>query len=212
MLDKDSVFKEEFKIYSNDMNNPEANKYTPEVLDDTYLVREFSLPCNADGSEFAHVAKRVYNNQGIPIGITTQNPYLDNITYEVGYTDGRKGSLFANTIVECMHTQINDEDNYHVLFEHIIDHCNDGQDIKADDVYIYSSNDSKCYIQTAQGIERLFGWKDKSTTWEGMKDVKQRYTVQLTTYAVEHKINIDSTFKWWVPYILRKQDCTISKI
>ena len=51
LLEEDDDFKEEFQSIYNDKSIPEADDFTPEVLDDTYLNMELALPRDDEGPE-----------------------------------------------------------------------------------------------------------------------------------------------------------------
>ena len=113
LIDTDPEFNEEFNKIFNDSNVPEADDFTPEVLEDTYLNMELALSRDGDGPEFAKVTKRLRDANGLPIGTANDNPLLDTRLYEVEYADGHKASLAANTIainmlcyvcIQCINT------------------------------------------------------------------------------------------------------------
>ncbi|KAI2493253.1 Reverse transcriptase (RNA-dependent DNA polymerase) [Fragilaria crotonensis] len=66
--------------------------------------------------------------------------------------------------------------------------------------------------ETTVGWEVLVRWKDGSTTWVAMKDVKESFPVQLAEYAVQTRIAEEPAFAWWVPYTLRKRNRIIAKV
>ena len=140
MFEEDDDFKEEFDKVFNNTDIPEADTPTPEVLDDTYLNMEISLPRDSDGPEFARVAKRLRDANGIPIGTANDNPILDSRLYEVEYLDGHKASLAANAIDSNLFSQIDNEGNRHTLFDSISDHRCDGSELQETEAYITSAN------------------------------------------------------------------------
>ena len=211
LMEEDEDFREEFqKIYNND-NIPEADDYTPEVGDDTYVNMEVALPRDDDGPTFAKVTKRLRDANGIPIGTANDNPILDTRLYEVEYLDGRRASLAANAIAANMFAQIDDDGNRFVLLDSIVDHRTDGSELKAEDAFITSKNGGKKRKMTSKGWEILLQWKDGSTTWEAMKDVHAEYPVQLAEYATRRGIADTPAFAWWVPYAMKKKHRIISK-
>ena len=72
---------------------------------------ELALPRDDERPEFARVTKRLRDKNGIPIGTSNDNPLLDSRIYEVEYNDGHKASLSANSIVQNMFAQVDDEGN-----------------------------------------------------------------------------------------------------
>jgi hypothetical protein len=212
LLEEDDDFREEFQNIYSDKSIPEADDFTPEVLDDTYLSMELALPRDDEGPEFAKVTKRLRDANGIPIGTANDNPILDTRVYEVEYMDGHKASLAANAIAENMFAQVDDEGNRFVMLESIVDHRTDGNEIKEDDAFIMSHNGGRRRKQTTRGWEILLQWKDGSSTWETMKDVKESYPVQLAEYVHQRKVSEEPAFAWWVPHVLKKRNRIISKV
>jgi hypothetical protein len=65
---------------------------------------------------------------------------------------------------------------------------------------------------TTKGWKLLVEWKDGSTDWLPLKDLKESYPVQVMEYAVTNKIAEQLVFAWWVPYVLRKRERIIQKV
>jgi hypothetical protein len=103
----------------------------------------------------------------------------------VEYPDGHKASLTANAIAESMFAQFNDKCNRHVLFEEIIGHRTDGTEVKRQNAFLTTCSGNKRRKETTKGWEILIQWKDGSTTWVSMKDIKDSYPVQLAEYATQ---------------------------
>ena len=212
MLKEDPEFAEEFTRIFNDNKIPEADDYTPEVLEDTYLNVEVALPRDSEGPQFARVTKRLRDANGIPIGTANDNPILDSRIYEVEYADGYKASLAANTIAENMFAQVDDEGNRHVIFDSIIDHRTDGSELKEHGAFTRLNNGGRRRRETTKGWEILIQWKDGSSSWEKLKDVKESYPVQLAEYAIQRKISHAPAFAWWISHVIKKRNRIISKI
>ena len=134
----DIEFQEEFNRVYNSQLVSEADSYTPEVADDTYLGMELALPRDSEGPEYARVTKRLRDANGLPIGTSDNNPILDTRLYEVEYPDGYKTSMAANSIAENLFAQIDQEGNRFVAFDSIMDHRTDGTEIKPDNAFIRS--------------------------------------------------------------------------
>ena len=212
LFSNDPDFDDEFRKKFNDNSIKEADEYTAETLDDTYLNMEVALPRDSDGPEYAKVTKRLRDANGIPIGTANDNPILDTRLYEVEYLDGYKTSLTANTIAENLFSQVDEEGNRHVLFDAVIDHRVDGSELQQDDAFIISANGGRRRKSTTKGWEILLQWKDGSTSWEALKDVKEAYPVQLAEYALQRQISKAPAFAWWTPYVLKKRNAIISKV
>ena len=55
-------------------------------------------------------------------------------------------------------------------------------------------------------------WKDGSTTWITLKDMKNSYPVQLAEYAMLRRIAEEPAFGWWIKHVLKKRNCIIGKL
>jgi hypothetical protein len=81
----------------------------------------------------------------------------------------------------------------------------------ADGMYV-NKNGSKKPKTTTRGWELLIVWKDGSSSWVILKDLKESFPVQLTEYAARNKIAEEPDFVWWVAYTIRKRDRIILKV
>jgi hypothetical protein len=58
----------------------------------------------------------------------------------------------------------------------------------------------------------LIQWRDGTTTWEPLKDLKESNPVQVAEYAALNQIADEPAFAWWVKTVLRRRDHIISKV
>ena len=206
-------FIEEYGRVINDPDVKEADEeFTPDAYDDTYLNMELALPRDGAEVQFGRVVKRMRDKDGIPIGTAHDNPILDTRMYEVEFQDGYRASLAANAIAENLFAQIDEEGNRHVLFQEITDYRTDGKQILQQDAFITNKYGARRRRETTVGWELLVRWKDGSTTWVALKDLKASYPVQLAEYAVQARLAEEPAFAWWVPHTLRKRNRIINKI
>ena len=212
LIESDEDFRTEFNAVYNSDKIAEADDFTPDVLQDTYLNMELALPRDGEGPEFARVTKRLRDKDGLPIGTANDNPILDTRLYEVEYLDGHKASLAANAIAENLFAQIDEEGNRYVTMDSIQSHRVDGTQVTKDNAFVISHNGGKRRIETTKGWEILLQWKDGTSTWEKLKDVKESYPVQLAEYAHQSRIASEPAFAWWVPHVLKKKNHIISKV
>ena len=106
------------------------------MLEDKYVDKDIALTRYGEGTEFSKVKKRLWGENGIPIGRNHDNPILDTIVYEFEYPDGHKASLAANTISENLFSQVYEEENRFVLFDDRVNHCVDGRETMQQDIFI----------------------------------------------------------------------------
>ena len=63
-----------------------------------------------------------------------------------------------------------------------------------------------------KGWEICVLWKDGSTDWIALKDLKQSYPIELANFAQLHGIHEEVAFAWWIPNVERKRKAIISKL
>ena len=152
------------------------------------------------------------DKDGLPIGTANNNPILDSRLYELKFQDGYRASLAANAIADNLFEQIDDEGNRHVLFQEIIDHCTNGKQSLQQDAFITTQSGTQRRRETTVGWELLEQWKDLSTIWISLKDVKEAYPVQSAEYATQAPIAEEPAFAWWAPHTLKKRNRIIAKV
>ena len=79
------------------------------------------------------------------------------------------------------------------------------------DALVTIKNGVKRQHQTTQGWQLLCQWKDGSTNWVALKDMKNSYPVQVAEYAKANQIDDEPAFAWWIPQTLQKRDRILSK-
>jgi hypothetical protein len=209
----DPEFVQEFGRTINDPAIKEADQeFTPDTFDDTHLNMELALPREGGEVQFGRVVKRMRDKDGLPIGTANDNPILDSRMYEVEFQDGYRTSLAANAIAENLFAQIDDEGNRHVMFQEVIDHRTNGKQVLQQDAFIILRTGTRQRRETMIGWELLVQWKDLSTTWVSLKDMKEAYAVQSAEYAVQARIADEPAFAWWAPHALKKRNRIIAKV
>ena len=141
---------------------------------------ELDLDRQVEGPKFSRFTKQLKDKDRRTIGTESKNPILDSQMYEVEYEDGHKVAMAANVIVSNLFAQFDQDRQRFVLFEEIIDWRTDGSQIKPEDAFIHISNGIKRRRETTKGWEVCIQWKDGSSTWNQVKDVKEAYPVHLT--------------------------------
>ena len=70
------------------------------------------------------------DKNGLPIGTANDNPILDSRVFEVEFPDGHKAAMAANIIAENLFSQIDSEGNRHALFDEIVSHRVNGDEVR----------------------------------------------------------------------------------
>jgi hypothetical protein len=185
-----------------------------EVTSNPYIDMELAMQRGADGMTVqAMVRKRVRDHDGAPIGVAHSNPLLDTCLYEVGYVDGHIEELTASVIAENIIAQVDEESRRQMMLSAIVDHCELHDTISKSQGNYVNSYNVKQRKTTTHGWELLVKWRDGSSDWLALKDLKQDSDpVELAIYAKECKVDDKPAFAWWVPYVLRKQKRVLQKI
>jgi hypothetical protein len=55
-------------------------------------------------------------------------------------------------------------------------------------------------------------WKDGSTTWESLRDLKESHPLEMAEYAITQGIDHEPAFNWWVPQVLRLRKRIVSLV
>jgi hypothetical protein len=201
---------EDFHPLEKAAEKAEADDYTPESLDE-YLTAEVLLPT---GGELLRgvVKARKHDADGNPVGTRHSNPILDTREYEVELPDGSINVYAANIIAENMYAQIDHEGREFLLMKEITDHKVDGNAVCKDDGFTTGKNGKRKPCMTTKGWKLLVSWKDGSTTWVPLKDLKELNPIEVAEYAVANKIVEEPAFAWWVRHALRVRDRAIKKV
>ena len=156
--------------------------------------------------QYAKVTKRLRDADSIRIRMANENPILDSCMYKVEYQDGTKASLAANYIAKNLFTQVDQEGNRHVLLDELIDDRVNGREVKLQDAFITTGTRTRRRHETTIGWEFLAQWKDRSTNWISLKDLKESHPVQKAEYDVAAKIAMEPALAWWVLHTLKKRN------
>ena len=188
---------------------PEVDDFTPEELDE-YIGAHVLLPV---GSEVlrAVVKRRTHDDDGRPIGLKNPNPMLDTREYELQLPDGSTEVYSANIIAENIFSQMDDEGNLFTLMKEIVDHRTNKHAVKGPDGWHTTKTGQKRRKPTTKGWELLCGWKDGTSSWVKLTDLKESFPIELAEYAHNNKIIDEPAFAWWAYYVLKKRDRIIMK-
>ena len=120
------------------------------------------------------VKSRKRDSDGNPIGRSNSNPILDTRVYQVEFPDGDVAEYTANVIAENIFAQVDDEGRHHQLLDSIVDHRRDQTAFdkdKDEERFVYV-NGKRHLRKTTQGWELCVLWRDKSTSWVRLADLR----------------------------------------
>jgi hypothetical protein len=177
---------------------------TPDVETyDKYLNAEFVIN-RGDEPICVSVNKRARTDGGNVIGQAhKKNPMFDTREYKCILDDGTIKRYSANIIAENLYSQCNDEGHSFVLLAEIIDHKKDASAISIADGFTTSRNGNRVPKKMTRGWQLLYQWKDGSSSWIPLVELKQSNPIILAEYAIANHINEESAFKWcWISDVL----------
>jgi hypothetical protein len=158
------------------------------------------------------VTSRKRDKDGNPIGLANANPILDMREYTFTFNYGDENALNANMIAEAMYAQYDPDRNHYVLLDSIIDHGQLDTAIRPSSQKVIGP-DGRTYMKLSTiGWQVCCQWKDGSTSWENLADLKDLHPFETAKYAVTQGIDHEPAFNWWVSHVLKKRDRIISLV
>jgi len=191
-------------------------QHVPEADDDDldtydfYINAEVDLPVGGETQQ-GRVMSRVRGGDGTFLGKSHLNPMLDTRSYTVQFPNGDEREFSANQIAEGMYAQCDSEGIQHLLLKDIVDHKKKSDAVRNDDAHIIHKG-KKVRKKSTRGWDLCVEWKNGTTTWVPLADLKNSYPVELAEYAVAQDIAHEPAFAWWIPYTLKKRERIIAKI
>jgi hypothetical protein len=114
--------------------------------------------------------------------------------------------------MENMHSQVNADGRFYALLSEIINHKSDGSAVQKDDGFETTKDGQMRSQYTTKGWKLLVSWKDDSTSWVPLKDLKDSFPVETAEYAMVNKILEEPAFAWWAKHVLCKCNRIIKKV
>ncbi len=191
-------------LYDNDhdLDSDHSNrKVTPE-MGDNYLSVEISIPCGGTLVK-GHATSCKRDKDGNPIGLANANPILNTCEYTFTFDNGDETVLNVNLIAVAIYVQCSPDGNQYVLLDSIIDHRQlDNTAIRPSDQKVVQPNRQTYMKCSTIGWQVCCQWKDGSTSWENLADLKKSHPLETAEYAVTQGIDHKPAFNWWIPHVL----------
>jgi len=158
------------------------------------------------------VIDRKRDIHGNPVSRGHNNPILDTRIYQVEFSDEHVKEFTANTIAECLYSQVDNEGKQYLLIEEIIDWEKDETALEEENKFQVSHNGNIHPRRTTKGWKICVLWKDGSTTWETLADMKEAFLLQVAQFATAHNLHNHIAFRWWIPQVAKHQTHIIKAI
>jgi hypothetical protein len=196
-----------YEPYEPEAENPEIADFSPESYD-AMILAELLLP-KGDVLVPAQVIGQKHDPQGNPIGLAHPNPNMDSRVYEVQFSDGHVEKYAANSLAENIYSQVDAEGIRHLLIDDIKNHYQDENAIPLADKWIRGQANKSCH-PTTKGWKLQIRWKDGTTSWEPLQNLKGSNPIEVAEYAIHNKLEQEPAFAWWVPHTIKHRDRIIS--
>ena len=129
----------------------------------------------------------------------------------VEFEDGDEMELAANVITEHMVEDVDVEGNDLLMMEAFVDWRKDDDALSLKDQAF--DDDGKHYVRrSTAGWEICVKWKNGSTSWEKLSDLKECYPAELAMYAVKCEIDHEPAFNWWVRPVLKRRARIVASV
>jgi hypothetical protein len=123
----------------------------------------------------------------------------------VEFPDGTVSEYLANVIAENMWAQCDFDGQERLLMQAIVHHRKDGNAVPYADCFEYRDGKPRLKTTTA-GWFLCIQWKNGTTSWERLSDMKESKPVEVAEYAVSRAIDHEPAFAWWVPATLKHRN------
>ena len=182
-----------------------------EAAGDFLVNTEVLLPIG-NSQELARVLRQKHDMEGNPIGSAHRNPALDTHVYEVYFPNRRTEELAANVIAEAVYAQCDTKGNQHVLLDAIMDYRKDPSVAVARNDQVTVVDGKKIVKHSTRGWELCCEWKDGSTSWQKLSDLKESHPLQVAEFPFAAQIADEPAFNWWVSWVLKRRDRVVSQV
>ncbi|KAL7483918.1 hypothetical protein ACHAW6_009561 [Cyclotella cf. meneghiniana] len=165
-----------------------------------------------DRHKLARVLYRKRDSNGVPVGTTHKQPSIDTRVYEVHLPDGCTEERAANTIAEASYAQCNPDGNQYVMLDAIMDYRKNPNVSISGNNQVKIVNGKKVVSHSTCSWELCCEWKDSSTSWKKLSDLKESHPLHVTEFAIAASIANEPAINWWVSWVLKKRDHIISLV
>jgi len=186
--------------------HPEADCYDELLLEEPLLPR-------GEGLERARIIGRKRDADGNPVGDYNLNPILNTRVYLAEFDDGFIAEYSANAIADAIYVQTDDDGFEHTLFSSIIGHHKKEYALSDNAVFVNTQGSQNPHpIRTTKGWDICIEWKDGTSSWHPLTDVRNSFPIHLAEYAVKNNLDNELAFRWWVKDALRRKQFMLSAV
>ena len=172
----------------------EALPPTPQSSDN-YVGSILQLPRGQSLAQ-GRFLKRARDNDDNVTGRANENPILDTREYVVEFDDGKQAELDANTIAQSMYAQCEPDGNQYGMFYLIVDFRRSSTTLCYADQKFLKADGRSFMRRTTAGWQLCIQWKDGTTSWERLSDLKQSHPIDCAEYTILQGLQNEPAFNW----------------
>ena len=180
-------------------------------MDDRYIGVKVLLPRFGKEQEATIISRKRTHDGKALVGLPNSNPLLDSRIYTVEFPDGGTREYATNMIAESIYSNVDDEGFDVGLMDGVIAHRKLDNAIPISKGHV-EYNGIKKRIITTQGWDLRVRWKDGSTSWIPLKELKASNPIDVAEYTAANNLKDEPAFAWWVSHTLRTRSRMVSRI
>ena len=144
----------------------------------------------------AKVIKRSVDSDGKVIRNYNELPVLNTMLYNVQFPDGSIKPYLTNFTAGNILMQTDGDGLHHQLLEGILYHSKDNRAIEKKDKYFVSKRGRRSMRKTTVGWKFNINWRDVTTKWVSLKDLKESNPIKVAEYVTACNIQEEPAFSW----------------
>ena len=178
---------------------------------DEHIGLTVDLPLDGELRQ-GKVVSRKRNHDGTLVGTPHENPTLDSRVYTVDFGDGEYADYSTNVLMENLYAQV-DEDGYQFnIFDGIVAHKKLDTALSPENGHYVNKYGVRKRVITTKGWKIKIQWKNGTSSWVPLSDIKESHPIELAEYAVSRNIHEEPAFAWWVNHVLKKRDRIVKQV
>ena len=173
-----------------------------------------NVPIQYGGEITQGVVKRRKRDgdSGLLLGKANSNPALDTRVYEVEMPDGTYADYHANNLLENILCTVDDDGYTAMIMDEIMDHRSNEEAVTKREGWIRTKEGSKKRIITTKGWDLKVQWRDGTSNWVPLRDIKESNPIETAEYATRANISDEPAFAWWVGPTLKRRNKVIKQV
>ena len=107
---------------------------------------------------------------------------------------------------------VDDNGQTSLFIDEIIGHRFTPECVNEDEGWYTTPQGAKKRVITTKGCDINVSWKDGTSSWIPLKDMKEANPLEVAEYASKSRIESHPVFAWWVPQTIKRRDKIIKQV